>query len=156
MAGNNARGRAWEAYFTTTTRLANRIEAELKKTRKLSLPEYNVLLQVWRAGEDGIRPSTLAHEVVFSPSRLTHTVHRLVTRGFLVRSTCAEDGRGGLIHLTPEGEAYFHDSALIHRDIIRSLALNDLDDEEITVLDRVFSRIARRLDSSCPVEKHHL
>lgn len=149
MARRGARGRAWEAYFTTTTRLSNRIEAELKKTRKLSLPEYNVLLQVSRAGENGIRPSVLAHEVVFSPSRLTHTVNRLVTRGFLVRSACADDGRGGLIHLTPEGEEYFRETALVHRDIIRDLALNDLDDEEIEVLDRVFSRIANRIDDSC-------
>ena len=62
---------------------------------------------------------------------------------------CADDGRGGLIHLTPEGEEYFRETALVHRDIIRDLALNDLDDEEIEVLDRVFSRIANRIDDSC-------
>lgn len=144
---SDARGKAWEAYFTTTTRLSNRIEAELKARRKLTLPEYNVLLQVFRAGAGGIRPSRLAHEVVFSPSRLTHTVNRLVARGFLERSACAGDGRGGLIHLTPEGEAFYRETASIHRDIIRDLALNDLSAEEILVLDRVFSRIAKRIDA---------
>ncbi len=144
----DARGRAWEAYFTTTTRLSNRIETELKKKRKLTLPEYNVLLQVSRAGEGGIRPSILAHEVVFSPSRLTHTVNRLVARGFLERTACAGDGRGGLIHLTEQGAKFFKDTAVVHRDIIRSLALNDLAEDEIEVLDRVFTRIAQRIDES--------
>lgn len=149
MTRRDARGRAWEAYFTTTTRLTNRIETELKSKRRISLPEYNVLLQVSRAGDEGIRPSLLAHQVVFSPSRLTHTVNRLIARGFLSRTTCAEDGRGGLIHLTPEGADHFRETALVHRDIIRSLALNDLSDEEIEVLDRVFTRIERRIDDSC-------
>lgn len=142
----DARGRAWEAYFTTTTRLSNRIEAELKAARALTLPEYNVLLQVSRAGEGGIRPSRLAHEVVFSPSRLTHTVNRLVKRGFLERTPCEGDGRGGLVHLTPEGALFFAETALVHRDIIRRLALNDLAEEEIEVLDRVFTRISKRIE----------
>ncbi len=148
MIGRDARGRAWEVYFTTTARLSNRIESELKNSHKISLPEYNVLLQVSRAGKDGIRPSVLARHVVFSPSRLTHTVNRLIARGFLSRTSCSEDGRGGLIHLTNEGAEHFKQTALIHRNIVRSLVLDDLSEEEIEVLDRMFTRISRRIDNS--------
>ena len=56
----DARGRAWETYFVTTARLTNAIEAELKAKCHVTQPEYNVLLQVARAGDEGIRPSALA------------------------------------------------------------------------------------------------
>ena len=70
---HHPRAAAWELYFTTTARLTERIEAALKCQSGLSMPEYSVLLMTDRAGEAGIRPSVLAHKVVFSRSRLTHT-----------------------------------------------------------------------------------
>ena len=79
MSGaHHHRAAAWELYFTTTARLTERIEAALKCQAGLSMPEYSVLLMTDRAGEAGIRPSVLAHRVVFSRSRLTHTMKRLV------------------------------------------------------------------------------
>lgn len=144
--GTAARARAWEAYFTTTSRLADRLERRLKAGCSLSLPEYNVLLQVQRAGSGGIRPSALAHEVVFSPSRLTHTLDRLGRRGLLERRACDTDGRGGQVHLTPAGRSAFDEAARVHRALVRDLVLDDLEPGEDEVLERVFTRIARRLD----------
>ena len=74
---HHPRAAAWELYVTTTARLTERIEAALKCQAGLSMPEYSVLLMTDRAGEAGIRPSILAHRVVFSRSRLTHTMKRL-------------------------------------------------------------------------------
>ena len=130
----------------TTARLTNAIEAELKAKCHVTQPEYNVLLQVARAGDEGIRPSALAHEVVFSPSRLTHTVNRLVSRGYVERTTCVGDGRGGLILMTDAGKKFFEKAADVHREVVREIVLNDLSVEEITVLNEVFGRIARRID----------
>ncbi len=144
--GTAARARAWEVFFTTTSRLSGRLERGLKEHCSLSLPEYNVLLQVSRAGEEGIRPWMLAHEVVFSPSRLTHTLKRLAARGLLERRSCDTDGRGGQVHLTPEGRASFDHAARVHRGLVRELVLDGLEPGEDEILGRVFSRIARRLD----------
>ena len=77
---HHPRAAAWELYFTTTARLTERIEAALKCQSGLSMPEYSVLLMTDRAGEAGIRPSVLANKVVFSRSRLTHTMKRLESR----------------------------------------------------------------------------
>ncbi len=141
------RGRAWESYFTTTTRLTVCIEAALKRTCHLSMPEYNVLLQTSRAGDQGIRLGALAREVVFSPSRLTHTLKRLCDRGLLERTPCAEDGRGAILTLTPAGEELFASAADVHRELVRSLVLNDLEPGEAEVLERVFNRIAANVDA---------
>lgn len=142
----SARGEAWESAFTTTRRLSDRIERELKAARGISLPEYNVLLQLSRAGEAGLRAGALAREVVFSPSRLTHTLHRLRERGLVERSECRSDARGGVVTLTAAGRTEFEAAARVHRAVVRGLVLDALEPGDAEALSRIFGRIARRLD----------
>ena len=147
---HHPRAAAWELYFTTTARLTERIEAALKCQASLSMPEYSVLLMTDRAGEEGIRPSRRAHEVVFSRSRLTHTMKRLESRGLIERRPCEGDGRGGLVSLTQAGKTLFDEAALVQRDVIRRLFLDDITPEEIDMLTVLFSRVSERLDSDTP------
>lgn len=153
MSGaHHHRAAAWELYFTTTARLTERIEAALKCQSGLSMPEYSVLLMTDRAGEAGIRPSVLAHKVVFSRSRLTHTMKRLESRNLISRRPCQGDGRGGLVFLTDAGKRLFDQAAIVQRDVIRRLFLNEITPEEIDMLTGLFSRVSERInnDTPCP------
>ena len=153
MSGaHHHRAAAWELYFTTTARLTERIEAALKCQSGLSMPEYSVLLMTDRAGEAGIRPSDLAHKVVFSRSRLTHTMKRLESRDLISRRPCQGDGRGGLVFLTDAGKRLFDEAAIVQRDVIRRLFLNEITPEEIDMLTGLFSRVSERInnDTPCP------
>ena len=143
---HHPRAAAWELYFTATARLTERIEAALKGQAGLSMPEYSVLLMTDRAGGEGIRPSVLAHRVVFSRSRLTHTMKRLESRGLIERRPCEGDGRGGLVFLTLDGKTLFDKAALIQRAVIRRLFLDDITPEEVSMLTSLFSRVSARLD----------
>ena len=147
---HHPRAAAWELYFTTTARLTERIEAALKCQAGLSMPEYSVLLMTDRAGEAGIRPSVLAHRVVFSRSRLTHTMKRLESRGLVSRRPCQGDGRGGLVFLTEAGKQLFDEAALVQRDVIRRLFLDDITPEEIDMLTGMFTRVSARIDADTP------
>ena len=151
MSGaHHHRAAAWELYFTTTARLTERIEAALKCQSGLSMPEYSVLLMTDRAGEAGIRPSVLAHKVVFSRSRLTHTMKRLESRDLISRRPCQGDGRGGLVFLTDAGKRLFDEAAIVQRDVIRRLFLNEIMPEEIDMLTGLFSRVSERIDNDTP------
>ena len=151
MSGaHHHRAAAWELYFTTTARLTERIEAALKCQSGLSMPEYSVLLMTDRAGETGIRPSVLAHKVVFSRSRLTHTMKRLESRDLISRRPCQGDGRGGLVFLTDAGKRLFDEAAIVQRDVIRRLFLNEITPEEIDMLTGLFSRVSERIDNDTP------
>ena len=147
---HHPRAAAWELYFTTTARLTERIEAALKCQAGLSMPEYSVLLMTDRAGEAGIRPSILAHRVVFWRSRLTHTMKRLESRGLVSRRPCQGDGRGGLVFLTEAGKQLFDEAALVQRDVIRRLFLDDITPEEIDMLTGLFTRVSARIDADTP------
>ena len=140
------RAHAWETYFTTTARLTERIESALKREARLSMAEYSVLLMTSRAADSGVRPSVLAKQVVFSRSRLTHTLKRLEARGLVRREACKGDGRGGLVLLTDEGSRVFQSAALVQRSVIRELFLDGISEEEIRVLTALFTRVAARLD----------
>ncbi|QWW19781.1 MarR family transcriptional regulator [Schaalia sp. 19OD2882] len=142
----SSRAHVWEVYFTTTARLASRIEAELKAAHHLSMPEYNVLLSAQRSGPEGIRLGELARQVVFSPSRLTHTVKRLTERGLVQRLACESDKRGGLISITPAGQSLWREAADLHKRLVRNLALDEMSQEEADTLEAVFTRIAQRLE----------
>ena len=151
MSGaHHHRAAARELYFTTTARLTERIEAALKCQSGLSMPEYSVLLMTDRAGEAGIRPSVLAHKVVFSRSRLTHTMKRLESRNLISRRPCQGDGRGGLVFLTDAGKRLFDEAAIVQRDVIRRLFLNEITPEEIDMLTGLFSRVSERIDNDTP------
>ena len=151
MSGaHHHRAAAWELYFTTTARLTERLEAALKCQSGLSMPEYSVLLMTDRAGEAGIRPSVLAHKVVFSRSRLTHTMKRLESRDLISRRPCQGDGRGGLVFLTDAGKRLFDEAAIVQRDVIRRLFLNEITPEEIDMLTGLFSRVSERIDNDTP------
>ena len=151
MSGaHHHRAAAWELYFTTTARLTERIEAALKCQSGLSMPEYSVLLMTDRAGEAGIRPSVLAHKVVFSRSRLTHTMKRLESRDLISRRPCQGDGRGGLVFLTDAGKRLFDEAAIVQRDVIRRLFLHEIPPEEIDMLTCLFSRVSERIDNDTP------
>ena len=147
---HHPRAVAWELYFTTTARLTERIEAALKCQAGLSMPEYSVLLMTDRAGEEGIRPSRLAHQVDFSRSRLTPTMKRRESRGLIERRPCEGDGRGGLVSLTQAGKTLFDEAALVQRDVIRRLFLDDITPDEIDMLTGLFTRVSERLDSDTP------
>ena len=140
------RAHAWETYFTTTARLTERIESALKREARLSMAEYSVLLMTSRAADSGVRPSVLAKQVVFSRSRLTHTLKRLEARGPVRREACKGDGRSGLVLLTDEGSRVFQSAALVQRSVIRELFLDGISEEEIRVLTALFTRVAARLD----------
>ena len=140
------RAHAWETYFTTTARLTERIESALKREARLSMAEYSVLLMTSRAADSGVRPSVLAKQVVFSRSRLTHTLKRLEARGLVRREACKGDGRGGLVLLTDEGSRVFQSAALVQRSVIRELFLDGISEEEIRVLTTLFTSVATRLD----------
>jgi len=126
--------------------LTERIESALKREARLSMAEYSVLLMTSRAADSGVRPSVLAKQVVFSRSRLTHTLKRLEARGLVRREACKGDGRGGLVLLTDEGSRVFQSAALVQRSVIRELFLDGISEEEIRVLTALFTRVAARLD----------
>lgn len=139
-------GPAFRVYFETTARLLDRLEKRLKQQLGLTLSEYNMLLLLSEAPDGQMRMGQLADAIVFSPSRLTYQVKVLSERGLVKRVKCPEDGRAWQTELTPKGRTLFRRASVVHAKGVKDLVTDAVTEEQLAVLHRTFSQVAKTLD----------
>ena len=97
--------KAW-ARLTRVQQLAlAAIEAALKKADLPPLSWYDALLELERAGERGLRPFELEHEMLLAQYNLSRLIERLSRAGYVSRQVCKDDGRGQVLVITSAGRA---------------------------------------------------
>jgi DNA-binding MarR family transcriptional regulator len=97
--------KAW-ARLTRAQQLAlAAIEAALKKADLPALSWYDALLELERAGERGLRPFELEHEMLLAQYNLSRLIERLSRARYVSRQVCKDDGRGQVLVITPAGKA---------------------------------------------------
>ncbi|NNG38245.1 MarR family transcriptional regulator [Flexivirga sp. ID2601S] len=139
-----SRTRTWRSYFESSILLQTRLDDELRADAGMSLFEYHLLLLLVQA--DGrMRMGDLARAMVFSSSRLTYQVGVLERRGWVSRQRDEHDARVNWACITAEGHRAFQKAGRPHLALVRSLFLDDLSDDELAVLDRVFTRLLGEL-----------
>ncbi len=90
--------------------------------------------------------SELAARSSSSPSRLSHTVARLETRGWVRRQRATEDGRGQVAELTDDGFAALVATAPGHVAAVREYVVDALDTEQLAQLNDICTALLSRLD----------
>src|SRR6185503_17451265 len=99
------RGHAWAVLLTAHAVLVEAIESALAAAGLPALGWYDVLWELEKAGDAGLRMSELARRVVLSRPNLSRLSDRLEDAGLLERRDCADDGRGYDLVLTRAGRA---------------------------------------------------
>ena len=95
--------RAWRTYLRMSSLLPAALNRELQQDSGLTLPEYEVLVQLSEAPEHRLRPFQICEALNWEQSRLSHQLTRMERRGLLSRRECEADGRGAFIELTTAG-----------------------------------------------------
>lgn len=111
--------RAWRAFLDAQASLMRRLGADLVKQEDLTLPEYDVLVQLSVVLDERLRMSQLSDRVRLSPSGLTRLVDRMVQGGLVTRGRCASDRRGSYAILTAAGKARLRHASPVHLRGIR-------------------------------------
>src|ERR1700735_1586914 len=142
--------RAWRAYMRATTALTARLNRQLQAESGLSLPEYEVLVQLSEAPQGKLRPFQLGLALDWEQSRLSHMLSRMSRRGFVVRQDCAGDRRGADVVLTAAGRAAIESAAPGHVAAVRRLVFAQMDREQAATCGQVFEAILAGLESSGP------
>ena len=142
--------RAWRAYLRVGTMLAARLNRQLQADCALSLPEYEVLVQLSEAPQGKLRPFQLGLALDWEQSRLSHMLSRMSRRGFVVRQDCAGDRRGADVVLTAAGRAAIESAAPGHVAAVRRLVFDQMDSEQAAVFGQVFEAILAGLENSAP------
>lgn len=137
----------WRAFLLAHARISRRLDEELRVEHDLTIGEYDALLTIAQAPERRIRMRQLADEVILSKSGVTRLIDRLVDDGLVERSACLADARGAEAVLTERGLARLRAASKTHLRGVNEHFLTILDGEDLEVIERSMSSVARRAGS---------
>jgi DNA-binding MarR family transcriptional regulator len=142
--------RVWRAYLRAGTLLTARLNRQLQAESGLSLPEYEVLVQLSEAPEGKLRPFQLGLALDWEQSRLSHLLSRMTRRGFVTRQGCPGDRRGAVVVLTRQGRAAIESAAPGHVAAVRRLVFDQMDSTQSAAFGQAFEAILAALEDSGP------
>jgi DNA-binding MarR family transcriptional regulator len=100
---------AWSRLVRAHQTAVAHVEGAMKEAGlPASLGTYDVLLELERAGEAGMRPVALERELAMPQYGLSRLLARLEEAGFVERRSCPQDGRGQMVVITEAGRAMRH------------------------------------------------
>lgn len=146
---NEAQGHAWRNYLLGSARLAEKIDADLRKFG-VDHAEYEILVRLEEAPDRKIRMSELADAVHQSRSRLTHTITRMERDGHVVRTTVPTDRRGVWAQLTDTGKELLDLAAPSHVNTVRDFFVDVIDPDDFEAVARAFAAVVKVTGRSNP------
>jgi DNA-binding MarR family transcriptional regulator len=135
--------RTWRRVGTGFAKLTNIFDRRLRDDTGLSLDDFDVLATLSSSPGDAMRMAALADRISFSPSRLSHAIHRMEQRGWVTRESTPDDRRGRVAHLTKQGDRVLREAWPGHADLIRRFVIDPLDSEQFENLGEAFTLIGQ-------------
>jgi DNA-binding MarR family transcriptional regulator len=137
--------RAYAALIASSTLLQRAVERNLREQAELTQVQFEILMNLSNAGDSGIRMAQLADALIVSRSGLSYQVAQLESRGWITRERSADDDRGVVALITPEGERMRRRVYAGHIDIVRSAFLDAVGPGELATLTTALERVVGRL-----------
>ncbi len=95
---------AWMRLMRAQQSALLKIERAFREAKLPPLAWYDVLLELDRAGEKGLRPVQLERQMLLAQSNISRLIDRIETAGYLERRPCDDDGRGQIVVITGAGK----------------------------------------------------
>ena len=96
---------AWARLIRARHLVVSAVERDVKAAGLPPLEWYDVLLELSRAPEGGLRSFELEGRLLLAQYNLSRLIDRLQRAGYVERRPCPSDGRGFLLVITEEGRA---------------------------------------------------
>lgn len=94
---------AWAALMIKSRCLLEAVESALKSTGHPPLAWYDALLELEKAGKDGLRPFELKTRLLLPQYGTSRLLDRMLNAGLVERRDCEEDGRGQIVFISEQG-----------------------------------------------------
>ena len=122
------------------------IEDALKSAGLPPLAWYDALLELERAGERGLRPGELQHELLLAQYNLSRLIDRLEHAGYVRRSPCENDGRGQVIAITAAGRDIRRRMWTVYGPAIQRALGTHLTSKQAEALDALLGKLVGMAD----------
>ncbi len=96
--------KAWVQLHRAHRKLLDEVGAVLKNHKMPPLDWYDVMLELHRERDSGLRQYAIGERILLSKHNLSRLIDRLEKQQLVRREACEEDGRGNRISLTQQGE----------------------------------------------------
>ncbi len=140
----------WRSFVAMRRRLDRALEQQLQEDAGISVPDFEILLSLFKAPENQLRGKELVELLGWEKSRVSHQVTRMVARGLVERRECPTDLRGSWVTLLPEGRRAVLKASRGNAVELRRVFFDVLTPEEKATLGGISERIIERISpSSC-------
>ena len=133
--------RAWRTYLRMSSLLPAALNRQLQPDCGLTLPEYEVLVQLSEAPEHRRRPFQVCEALNWEQSRLSHQLTRMERRGLVTREECAADGAGRLRRAHPGRRRRHRQAAPLHVATVRELVFDRLSEPQRATFEQACAAI---------------
>ncbi|MCX4906574.1 MarR family winged helix-turn-helix transcriptional regulator [Streptomyces sp. NBC_00878] len=137
---------AWLGVAALILKLPTALDGQLQQAVGVNLFEYIVMARLSEHPSRRMRMSDLATLVNGSRSRLSHTVRRLSTRGYMERHPDPEDGRYTDAFLTEAGYDLVVRAAPAHVAMVRHVLIDAVSPDQLLQLADIGQRVVARID----------
>lgn len=137
---------AWIQLVKAQQLLINDVEKKLKIAKLPPLSWYDVLLELSRDPENGIRQYEIGEQILLNKHNLSRLIDRLEKDGLLKRVVCNADGRGIVVIITKKGLALKQKIWPIYACAIQSLIAKPLTSEQIELLSELMGSLIANID----------
>lgn len=131
----------WARLIRTSQDLIVRVEADLKAADLPPLSWYDVLLELRRVGNEGMRPKQVQDKILLAQYNLSRLVDRLESAGYVERRADPDDGRAQLLQITPAGRDLLRKMWLVYRNAIQVNFAEKLSEKDIDRLQNILRRL---------------
>ena len=116
--------RTWLKLLGSSNLVRKTLQSRLNAAYGVSLSRFDVLANLYRAPEGGVRLSDLSKQLMVSNGNVTQVMTPLVKEGYVDRTKCAQDARAATARLTDKGKALFEEMAADHAHWVGEIFAN--------------------------------
>jgi DNA-binding MarR family transcriptional regulator len=131
----------WIRFLRSHAAVTRELSARLEAAHGLTLSDYDVLLQLYRAPEQALRRVDLARQVLLTASGITRLLDGLERAGWVEKRACKSDARVSYAQMTKAGVRKFEAASASHLADIEELFMSNFTAAEQRQLAELLGRL---------------
>jgi DNA-binding MarR family transcriptional regulator len=136
----------WVSLMRAQQAALSQIEKALKNAGLPPLAWYDVLLEIDREGEKGLRPFEIERRTLLTQYNLSRLLDRIEASGYILRASCNEDGRGQVVTITETGKQMRKRMWPVYSSAIQASIGKNLSETDAQNLNTLLRMLGKRTD----------
>lgn len=132
---------AWIRLMRVQQATLLKIERAFREAEIPPLSWYDVLWELEKAGDAGLRPFEIERQMLIAQSNISRLVDKLEAGGYVERCPCEKDGRGQIVAITASGKAMRKRMWPIYADTICTVIGARISESEATSLSALLDQL---------------